>query len=315
MLLPKELTTVTPLSKTIALIMFTLLPIIAFILGMKYQAGLINFKPLPPPEQIACTMDAMLCPDGSSVGRSGPNCEFSPCPTVTDENNTFCGGIAGIACPVGYSCQLEGNYPDAGGVCIKEQEERVKPQITKSSDPQCCSNSLLEKRYRCVQNCGPPVARSDDPEPGYSCLSPQIYENRMKFGCPICLSSSTSIFTPQGNINIKSINVGTIVWTTDTKGEKIAQPVIKISSTLVPKNHKMLHLTLQDGRDLFVSSGHPTINGKTVDKLMVGDEYDSSRVLKTEVISYKDSKTYDILPAGETGFYWANRILMGSTLK
>ncbi|OGK10125.1 hypothetical protein A2767_05145 [Candidatus Roizmanbacteria bacterium RIFCSPHIGHO2_01_FULL_35_10] len=109
--------------------------------------------------------------------------------------------------------------------------------------------------------------------------------------------------------------MGTIVWTTDTKGEKIAQPVIKISSTLVPKNHKMLHLTLQDGRDLFVSSGHPTINGKTVDKLMVGDEYDSSRVLKTEVISYKDSKTYDILPAGETGFYWANRILMGSTLK
>lgn len=31
-------------------------------------------------EQVACTMEAKLCPDGSSVGRSGPNCEFAPCP-------------------------------------------------------------------------------------------------------------------------------------------------------------------------------------------------------------------------------------------
>jgi len=27
-----------------------------------------------------CTLEAMLCPDGSYVGRAGPNCEFSPCP-------------------------------------------------------------------------------------------------------------------------------------------------------------------------------------------------------------------------------------------
>lgn len=26
--------------------------------------------------QIACTMDAMMCPDGTYVGRSGPKCEF-----------------------------------------------------------------------------------------------------------------------------------------------------------------------------------------------------------------------------------------------
>ncbi|MDD3487180.1 MAG: hypothetical protein PHF35_02255 [Candidatus Moranbacteria bacterium] len=28
----------------------------------------------------ACTMEARQCPDGSYVGRSGPNCDFSPCP-------------------------------------------------------------------------------------------------------------------------------------------------------------------------------------------------------------------------------------------
>jgi hypothetical protein len=29
---------------------------------------------------VACTMDAKICPDGSAVGRVGPNCEFAPCP-------------------------------------------------------------------------------------------------------------------------------------------------------------------------------------------------------------------------------------------
>lgn len=31
-------------------------------------------------EEVACTMEAKLCPDGSYVGRVGPDCEFAPCP-------------------------------------------------------------------------------------------------------------------------------------------------------------------------------------------------------------------------------------------
>lgn len=30
--------------------------------------------------RVACSMEAKLCPDGSAVGRTGPNCEFAPCP-------------------------------------------------------------------------------------------------------------------------------------------------------------------------------------------------------------------------------------------
>lgn len=30
---------------------------------------------------VACTEEARLCPNGSSVSRSGPYCEFTPCPT------------------------------------------------------------------------------------------------------------------------------------------------------------------------------------------------------------------------------------------
>lgn len=33
-----------------------------------------------PINPVACTMEAKLCPDGSAVGRTGPNCEFAPCP-------------------------------------------------------------------------------------------------------------------------------------------------------------------------------------------------------------------------------------------
>lgn len=35
----------------------------------------------PVPDGVACTMEAKQCPDGSYVGRTGPNCAFAPCPT------------------------------------------------------------------------------------------------------------------------------------------------------------------------------------------------------------------------------------------
>lgn len=46
-----------------------------------------NILPLPPTqgEPRACTQEAKLCPDGSSVGRIGPNCEFAPCPGTETE--------------------------------------------------------------------------------------------------------------------------------------------------------------------------------------------------------------------------------------
>jgi len=82
MSLPKELTTVTPVSKTIALIMFITLPIMAFLFGMNYQNTVNDYKNLITPTQKVCTEEAKICPDGSAVGRTGPNCEFTPCPTT-----------------------------------------------------------------------------------------------------------------------------------------------------------------------------------------------------------------------------------------
>ena len=36
-------------------------------------------------ELVMCTMDAKLCPDGSYVSRTGPNCEFTPCAKLMPE--------------------------------------------------------------------------------------------------------------------------------------------------------------------------------------------------------------------------------------
>jgi hypothetical protein len=37
----------------------------------------------------------------------------------------FCGGIAGKICPEGYTCRLDGNYPDAGGSCIQTTKTKT----------------------------------------------------------------------------------------------------------------------------------------------------------------------------------------------
>jgi hypothetical protein len=66
---------------------------------------------------------------------------------------------------------------------------------------------------------------------------------------------------------------------------------------------------------LRVSPGHPTTDGRTVGRLQAGDFLDDARILSIERVLYTGIATYDILPAGDTGAYWANGILLTSTLK
>jgi hypothetical protein len=55
----------------------------------------------------ACTMEAKICPDGTTVGREGPNCEFKACPVVKIQLS----GIKGIAM-LGPMCPVQKNPPD-----------------------------------------------------------------------------------------------------------------------------------------------------------------------------------------------------------
>ena len=75
------------------------------------------------PEANVCPEDAKLCPDGTSVGRVPPTCEFAACPVIeTNETNettepprlqgstTFSGGISiTLTSPVGGENWIKGS--------------------------------------------------------------------------------------------------------------------------------------------------------------------------------------------------------------
>lgn len=130
-----------------------------------------------------------------------------------------------------------------------------------------------------------------------------------------CLSLNTKISTPNGQINVQELSSGMLVYTQDKLGNKIIQPILKVSSTQVPVNHKVVHLILKDGRELWVSPTHPIPQKRLVEDIQIGEVYDGSIVKEINVEEYLEERTYDLLPAGDTGYYWANNILMGSTLK
>lgn len=132
--------------------------------------------------------------------------------------------------------------------------------------------------------------------------------------CPICLAASTLIATPAGPVRVTDVRVGTIVWTQAVDGSRFAAPVLEVGSMEAPTGHRMVHLVLADGRELLVSPGHRTADGRQAGDLKVGDQLDGSTVTTWELVPYVGGRTYDLLPAGTTGFYWANGILMSSTL-
>ena len=75
-------------------------------------AGIYLFRS-PPGSEVACTADAMLCPDGSAVGRVPPTCEFAPCPGNPGGGGgilPFNSGITGTVM-VGPTCPVETDPP------------------------------------------------------------------------------------------------------------------------------------------------------------------------------------------------------------
>jgi hypothetical protein len=138
------------------------------------------------------------------------------------------------------------------------------------------------------------------------------YQNRP---CPICLSENTVIDTPNGPINVKELKVGMTVLTQNSSGHKQTGIILKTGRTLVPQDHIMVHVVLADKRELYVSPNHPTADGRLFGDLLAGDTLDGSKIKSAEQVPYNGTYTYDILPSGQTGFYWADGILVASTLK
>lgn len=85
-----------------------------------------------PAQQIKCPLDALLCPDGTSVSRTGFSCTFAPCPlpNITLPNITI-----SFALPAGF---LTVALPDADSVAAYEL-----PAPTASTSPA----SMIIRRF------------------------------------------------------------------------------------------------------------------------------------------------------------------------
>lgn len=132
--------------------------------------------------------------------------------------------------------------------------------------------------------------------------------------CPICLAEGTLIDTPRGSIAVEELQVGDPVWTLNAAGDRMLGRVLRLGSAAVPKTHEILHVVLSDGRELWVSPGHPTADGQRISDVKLHGLLDGAHVVLLERLPYSGHKTYDLLPSGDTGLYWANGILLGSTL-
>ncbi len=87
--------------------------------------------------QVACTMDAKICPDGSAVGRIAPDCNFALCPVIVGGDKDAHGCIPSA----GYS------WCEEKQKCLKVWEEDcdVSPdtgaQIANPASTNCIDNN------------------------------------------------------------------------------------------------------------------------------------------------------------------------------
>jgi len=131
---------------------------------------------------------------------------------------------------------------------------------------------------------------------------------------PICLTKGTLIGTPGGPVLVEQLHQGVIVWTVDNSGRRMASTVVRTSVTSVPPSFHVVRVRLNDGRTIVASSGHPTAEGRALGDYQLGDSLDGTLVMTVEHVTYSGGATYDLLPGGSTGLYWANGILLKSTL-
>lgn len=132
--------------------------------------------------------------------------------------------------------------------------------------------------------------------------------------CPICLAKGTRIDTPSGPVPVEELSRGMAVWSVDDSGRRVLAAVVETAVTHVPPSFQVVTVRLSDGRAVTASPGHPTAEGRPLGDYRVGDSLDGALVTAVERASYEREATYDLLTSGTTGLYWANGILLRSTL-
>lgn len=110
-------------------------------------------------------MEAKLCPDGSSVGRVGPNCAFAPCPAVP-EPSVSSDVISRDACETDDDCICDGFDEQADKCFVGTREYHALYVNTTRQCPDFCTGIAGNFETKCVEKtCAlvtrKPVARVD----------------------------------------------------------------------------------------------------------------------------------------------------------
>ena len=153
-------------------------------------------------------------------------------------------------------------------------------------------------------NVQPATERNDDG----SCRSIPCYLK--------CLPAAARIDTPRGEVPVSELAPGDPVWTTDARGARVEGQVLFVRLVPVPADHQLVEVTLADGRVVRGSGEHPLAgNARGLGDLAAGDALDGSIVTAVRALPYHGAQTWDLLPSGPARTYWADGVLLGSTLR
>lgn len=81
---------------------------------------------------VACTEEAKICPDGSAVGRTEPNCEFAECPKMIEKES--------FECEESYFEFREGECcldVDDSGICDREELDDEAQNLVRIENIEC----------------------------------------------------------------------------------------------------------------------------------------------------------------------------------
>jgi hypothetical protein len=130
----------------------------------------------------------------------------------------------------------------------------------------------------------------------------------------VCASPDTPIATPSGERPTADLQVGDLVYSVEHDAVVVGVPIARVRRVHV-EHHSVLEIALEGGRSLEMSPLHPDARGVLLGNHRRGDLLDQDRIASITLIPYEYDSTYDILPASDTGSYYAAGALIGSTLR
>jgi hypothetical protein len=181
------------------------------------------------------------------------------------------------------------------------------PQWACATPPDGCPPLIPQAGSACTTpglSCGP------------SCETEVVCEDGVwvwrQGNCPVCAAPTTRIATPTGERAIATLRPGDLVYSVH-RNAVVAVPILRTGSTLVGR-HQVVRVALDGGPVLEISAGHPTADGRVFGDLRPGAALDGHRIVAAEIVPYRHSRTFDILPDSTSGTYFAEGALIGSTL-